>query len=141
MSESYAPCEVVLHFADGDYRFRLPLKRIAELQEKCGAGLGAIYSRVMIGEYYIADLTETIRLGLIGGGLDELKALRLCERYCEDWPKERLWQTAAAILGACVRGYRPKDQSGEGPEGNAEAAGPTDGSTSPQPSETVLSSV
>jgi hypothetical protein len=116
MPSDFAPCEVTLAFGDGDYLFKLPLKQIAELQlnVRTATGVdspfGLIYRRVTTGNYYIQDLNETIRLGLIGGGCDPLKARVLCENYVEVMPKEQLWKHAAAILAACAQGYEPKDR-------------------------------
>lgn len=129
----FAPCEIEMAFGDGDHLFRLRLKQIAELQEKCKAGIGTIYRRVLTGEYYIEDVTETVRLGLVGGGMDATKARTLMERYFDDLPVEMKWMTAQAVLGACVVGYSPP---GDEP-GKAETAeNKTDGSTSPSQSET-----
>lgn len=126
---------VDLPFADGIYTFRLGLAQINELQEKCGAGLGAIFARVIRGRYaaddeggtfgsieegayHIGDLYHTIRLGLIGGGtgiVDEaqvtvspLLARSLADRYVIDRPKQESWGLAAAVLMACIEGYEPK---------------------------------
>lgn len=134
MSETpkYAPCEIEMAFGDGDHLFRLPLKQIAELQEKCKAGIGTIYRRIVTGEYYAEDLHETLRLGLIGGGMDATQARVLIERYVDPMPKASLWVHAVAVLGACMDGYAPP---GDEP-GKETAAMTLDGSTSPLPSET-----
>lgn len=71
-----------LPFADGVYSFRLGLAQIAELQTKCGVGIGGLYARLLRGryvidtvalglateaEFHLADVIEPIRQGLIGG--------------------------------------------------------------------------
>jgi hypothetical protein len=117
--------EIILDFADDKYLFRLGLKQIAELQEKCNAGIGAIFARVLQGRmvmpngdqfgnpmqsaYRHEDLRETIRLGLIGGGLDPVKAFKLIERYIDGQPLRLAWDLAAAILAACIEGYIPPE--------------------------------
>lgn len=73
--------EVVLKWADGEYKFALKLKQIEELQRNCDAGLGVIGKRMFSGDYRVEDVTETIRLGLIGGGTDAVKAKQLVETY------------------------------------------------------------
>lgn len=95
-----------LPFADGTYRFRLGLAQIAELQTKCGVGIGGLYARLLRGryvldsvslgltteaEFHIADVVEPIRQGLIGGRQGEVDgvavevtsttAARLIENY------------------------------------------------------------
>lgn len=135
MAGPYRSCEVTLDFADADYLFKLPVKRIAELEEKCGAPVGTIWKRVCLtADYKVVDLLETVRLGLIGGGLDPQEARKLIDRYCDAWPLQIWHQHAIAILGVCVEGYadaeseRPKDQ----------AAGEIPTSTSPPPTPSDL---
>lgn len=95
-----------LPFADGSYRFRLGLAQIAELQAKCGVGIGGLYARLLRGryvidtvslgltteaEFHLADVIEPIRQGLIGGRRGEVDgtavevtsivAARLVENY------------------------------------------------------------
>lgn len=139
-SQPYRSCEITLEFADSDYLFRLPLKRIAELEEKCGAPVGAIWKRVCLtGDYHATDLIETVRLGLIGGGLDPQEARKLIERYCDEWPLMEWHRHAIAILGACVEGYETSGETGgadpDGQESSGAkkqpAAGEADSSTSP----------
>lgn len=132
MPGPYRSCEVTLEFADADYLFRLPLKRIAELEEKCGAPIGAIWKRVCLtGDYKANDLVETVRLGLIGGGMDAQDARKLIERYCDQWPLAEWHSHALAILGACVEGYEVKGKDGEGDEPKKQKAAGKDTSTSP----------
>ncbi|MDF1625669.1 MAG: gene transfer agent family protein [Parvibaculaceae bacterium] len=137
---AFAPCEITMAFGDDDYLFRLPVRQLAELQEKCKAGIGTIYRRLMTAEYFIEDVHETVRLGLVGGGQDATKARVLMERYFDNRPVDARWQVAAAVISACVVGYEPsnKDVEGEQP-GEPKAAMTEDGSTSPQHTEEELS--
>lgn len=121
-----------LTFADGEYLFDLKLPQMAELQEKRGIGVMAIYARVLRGRYlfegetigvtneaegFAEDFFDTIRLGLIGGGrgmvdgkevaVSPLLARTLVERYCHAAPLRDSWAIAAAILGARIEGYTP----------------------------------
>jgi hypothetical protein len=116
---------LTLDFADGEYPFLLSVTGSIELQEKCKAGFGAIFGRVCHGVYFtedkemvgfpldaqfhVDDLLNTIRLGLIGGGLDPIKAKRLVEDYCYPaQPMKGTWELAAAILMASMEGYKVK---------------------------------
>ena len=145
MTAPYRSCEVTLTFADSDYLFRLPLKRIAELEEKTGAPIGTLWRRVCVtGDYKANDLMQTVRLGLIGGGMDPQAAKTLIDRYCDAWPMQE-WQThAVAILGACVEGYPVTASEDEGDDAGKkpEAAG-DHSSTSPPatPSDSKKASV
>lgn len=124
---------IELEYADGDYSFDLKLPQIAELQEKRGASLFAIYARTLKGRYVLPDgsevgaphegeadpldLFEVIRLGLIGGGkgrvndapvvVDDIMARKLVERYSHNAPLRRAWDLAASIMAARIEGYDP----------------------------------
>lgn len=155
---SVPSCEIELEFADGTYLFRLPLPQISELQTKCGAGLGALFARVMKGRYrfgdevignpmeaewHALDLVETIRLGLIGGGrgeangqavkVDPIAARRLVDAYVVARPLSESWANAAMILGACIEGYSPPAAKDADPPKKARPAKPKGGSTTPAP--------
>lgn len=73
--------EVTLTWADGQYHFALKLPQIDELQRLCNAGIGTISRRVHSGDFFFADIYETIRLGLIGGGTNHIRALQLVQTY------------------------------------------------------------
>jgi hypothetical protein len=77
------PNTIDLEFGDGVYTFALPLPQIAELQRKCGIGIGGsspglkgchvhptgeVHIDAKLGEFYALDIIETVRHGLIGGG-------------------------------------------------------------------------
>jgi len=135
VSRDYKSCEVMLEFGDGEYLFKLPLKMIAELQDKCGkVGIGTIYRRVLTGDFHGEDLIETVRCGLIGGGVPGPDARKLIDRYCDAWPLEIWHQHAMAILTACVQGY-----AGDAAPKKGKARGAKPGSPSPTPTETAPS--
>lgn len=132
-----------LEWADGTYRFRLPLPQINELQRKTGKGIGLLFQSVLKGRYNLPDGTgsfgnpieaefhsneiiETIRQGLIGGrkawldgtekALDDpaIAALMLTYVYPER-PLAECWSIAASILLACIEGYEEPDKKKEQP--------------------------
>lgn len=133
MSREYKPCEVVLEFGDGEHLFKLPLKMIAELQDRCNAGIGTIYRRVLTGDYRGEDLIEAVRCGLVGGGLTGVEARKLIDRYCDAWPLEVWHAHASAVLSACIHGY-----AGDKKPKKAKARANTN-SPSPTPTATVPS--
>lgn len=131
-----------LEWADGVYRFRLPLPQINELQRKTGKGIGILFRDVLKGRYNLPDgggsfgnpieaefhsndIIETIRQGLIGGRkawldgeevqLDDRAVASLMTTYV--YPARPLtqgWEVAAAILMACLEGYDEPDKKKDG---------------------------
>lgn len=110
-----------LPFADGTYRFKLSVAGILELQRLTRSGFGELGARIMTGRYQgdsegafgfplearykIEDLLETIRLALIGGGTDPLRAKELIGAYCyPEQPLKDAWNLAAAIIGTALEG-------------------------------------
>lgn len=62
--------------------FRLTFGGVLDLEEACDSTLGAIFDRLGNGGFGAKDVVHTIRLALIGGGMDQLAAKRLViERF------------------------------------------------------------
>lgn len=118
--------EVVLDWADGTYMFRLPVNQLIELEEKCSAPFTVVYSRLTEGRYSITDVRETIRLALIGGGLEPTEAVKLVRRYVDERPKASNLPFARAALAATLFGFEVE------PLGNPEAAPNPSVSTPPE---------
>jgi hypothetical protein len=153
-----------LAFADGVYTFDLGLSQINEIQNKCGAGIGAIYARVLKGryilgeiafgnpeegEYRLEDLINVIRQGLIGGGkavvdgeemtITAHRANQLVEAYVlgSGQPLRDSWTIAAAILTARIEGYTPPEGAPKPKPDKKKGKGGTAGSITPEPSLTA----
>jgi len=60
---------VAFPFGDGAYLFRLDFGGVRELQRLTDAGPLVLHRRLLHGQWMMDDVRETIRLGLIGGGL------------------------------------------------------------------------
>lgn len=124
---------IEISFGDGDHLCALLLPQLVDLEEFCGftdiqgnrrkKGVVAIYGEIVAGLTIIdgeivaipqagmasgPDCREIIRLGLIGGGLDPVKARRLVESEIDTQPIVKRWTVAAAILKAAVEGHEPK---------------------------------
>ncbi len=141
-----------LKFADGAYTFKLGLAQIVEIEQKCGAGIGAIYARTLKGrygfdegdiypelaEYRFPELIEVIRQGLIGGASGEVdgspvsvssvRAGDLIDRYVLNISDQRLrltqvWMLAYAILAALIEGYTPPKKDEPGTSPATETSG------------------
>jgi len=118
-------------WADGEHRFRLPIGLLRELQDKTDAGPAQVFERLRLGTWRVDEIRETIRLGLIGGGMAPLDALTLVVRYVDARPLLESVNVAFAILAAALIGV-PDDQPGKrNPEREQQAK---DGSPSPESS-------
>ena len=100
-----------LDWADGPHTFRLAWGELRQLQEKCDAGPFVILSRLRGGTWRVDDISETIRLGLIGGGARPGDALALVRDYVESRPPLENLMLATGILSAAV--IPPADEPGE----------------------------
>jgi hypothetical protein len=124
-------CAIDLDWGDGTYRFALPLAQLEELQTLCDAGPIVIAGRLEAGMWKLADVYQTLRLGLIGGGMEPVKALRLVKTYVADRPWLENVMPALAVLQAVLIG-KPDEPVGKSPAGGEESAQParTESSTS-----------
>lgn len=93
-----------LDWADGTFRFRLGWGELEELQEKTDAGPYVVLRRLWDGTWRIQDLSNVVRLGLIGGGMEPATALRKVRAYVEARPAMESVDPAAAILAAALIG-------------------------------------
>lgn len=146
---------------DGEYTFRLPMSGIMAIEQKCGAGIGEIHARTLVGRYTngdvafgaplegryrYGDLIEIIRQGLIGGNsglvdgqqikVNSLLANHLIATYVSadsDNPVERAWELAASVLYGCIHGYEPAAEEAQKKTEPATA----DSSTAERSSETA----
>ncbi len=131
---------ITLAWGDGEHRFRLAIGQLRELQEKCDAGPAEIVSRLSEGRWRVNDVRETIRLGLVGGGLAPATAHALTVRYVDERPWLESVQPAQAVLMAALVGV-PDEPVGSSPgkEAAAEAASEaTVASPSPPSTATAL---
>lgn len=111
--------QITLEWGDGEHVFALKIKHLIELQEKCDAGPPYILARLTQSQWHVEDVRETIRLGLIGGGLEAHKALRLVADYVDDAPIAYHALTAQAVLSAALFGA-PEGQE-DAPPGKPQA--------------------
>lgn len=85
-------------FGDGEHLFVLTAPLIIELEGKCGAGIGVIASRIFVKQFSQPDITETIRLAAIGGGMAPKRAAEMVAAYVADQPLIASWPLASKIL-------------------------------------------
>ncbi|WP_417724211.1 gene transfer agent family protein [Salipiger sp.] len=96
-------------FGDGLHTFALTDPMIAELERISDLGIGALYRRAVQMQFRLCDLTEIIRLGLIGGGAAPQDAMRLTDTYARNQPLDRLYPLALDILDARWCGTTKQD--------------------------------
>lgn len=98
---------------DGERDFHLTPALIVELEQKTGAGIGALFNRMIARDFRFGDIVETVRLGLIGGGASPAEAHRLVTSYVHDRPLAEALPIALSILEAIWFG-KPAETVAEG---------------------------
>jgi hypothetical protein len=98
--------EIAAFFGDASYAFKLTPALIPELEHKTGTGIGGLSKRLVANEFKHADISEVIRLGLIGGGMAPETAHRLVLAYA-DQPLASSYALAVSIMEALFFGVDP----------------------------------
>lgn len=89
---------LVTDWGDDEHEFRLKVAQILELENVCGIGIYAIARRLVERQWHFNDVRETVRLGLIGGGLTPKAALALVRTYIDERPLSESYGIALRIL-------------------------------------------
>lgn len=89
---------------EGEFPLRLGIGELEALQEKIGCGPNMIAERLSTGAWFIGDIKQTIRLGLIGGGMSQKEAHELTERtvkegYINDYVLTAYHTVIASLIG------------------------------------------
>lgn len=111
--------KTTLLWGDGEYVFELRLGEVRELQQKTGVGPYKLYERIRKHEWFIDDLRETLRLGLIGAGMENVRALDLIKNNFDSRAKAQQVVPCIAILAAFLVGEeeeplgKPKAEEGK----------------------------
>lgn len=125
-------------FADGTYEFRLAWGELIKLQEARDTGPYLVLNRLLNGGWMVQDISDVIRLGLIGGGMEAVKALKLVRSYVEgSVPLENL-VLAQRVLGAALIGST-EEELGKKSEAASQTSqnSPTESSDLPPSTETA----
>ncbi len=95
---------------------------ILDLEDKCKSGFSTIMARLENGAWGINDVRETIRLGLIGGGMKPEAAMAVIRRHVDENPLAHSVLVAYEIVKAAMFGV-PDDPVGKTDDpGKAEPA-------------------
>lgn len=100
-------------FGDAEHPFSLTAKMTLELERVTGAGIGALCTRVFNKQFAHSDLSETLRLSLIGAGMAPERASSLVATYAVDRPLIETYPIAVAVLELAWFG-QPKYEAANG---------------------------
>jgi hypothetical protein len=98
-------------WADGTYCFRLAWGELIMLQEATDCGPFVLLQRMAAGGWRVEEISHVIRLGLIGGGMEPVPALKLVEAYVEKRPPMESVAMAIEILSESVIGAEDEDDA------------------------------
>lgn len=102
---------------DGDHAFALPFDSLKELEKATSTTIGLLFERVRLWHFAITDLTETIRLALIGGGATPKDAFELTRAYVAGRPIKESYPLVLEILSAVYFGDEPDTATDEAANG------------------------
>lgn len=110
-------------WAGGEHRFHMEIEHLRALQDRCDAGPEWILARLSSRQWFVDDVTSTVRLGLEGGGMEKDEARKLVKKFVEDRPLTESVVVARAVLMLALYGD-PDDQPGEADAGTDEPTAP-----------------
>lgn len=129
-----------LFFFEGRFEFQLKIgelilleeTRLAQLKplfpalDPAEVSIGRLYERLTSGKALIDDTRQTLRLGLVGAGMEREGAHDLVARHCVGGQLLECMTVAAAVLGAAMIGNPDDtgDPPGEGEGGKGAPAAP-----------------
>ena len=119
---------VTLSWAGGrEDAFLLRIGEMISLEKVCDAGVGRILSRLMASltgdtAFYVADVIETLRLGLIGGGMSRDEAAKTVSQAADWHGLLTLAPVALAVLSASLRSDDEDEAEEEQDEAKKKAA-------------------
>lgn len=130
---------VELAWGGGEHTFRLGLAEIEELEAACDMSVFLLYAAMGTDLPFarMKHYSETIRLGLIGGGMKPIDARVLVRRYVDERPLAESVAVGQAVLRAALE--RVHSDEVDRPSGEAAAPKTSGGSTSGPSTETPSS--
>lgn len=117
---------IELEFGDGRYPFKLGWGELIKLQEKTDTGPYMLQLRLGRGDWKVQDIEETIRWGLIGGGMTPVDASKLIKLYVHGRPlleDNGPLLTATAVITAALVGAPEEGALGEAGGAKAKTEG------------------
>lgn len=102
-----------MFFGDAEHTLTLTPPLILELERTTGAGIGRLCSRLFAREFDYRDVTETIRLSLIGAGMDPKRAAEMIDIYIAGRPLIHGYEIAVSVLEHVWFGPQPTEEKAE----------------------------
>ena len=115
-----------LEFGPDEQTFRLAFGELVELEEATRMGAGLVLERLEFNEATRNEISSVLRIGLIGGGMEPMKALAMVRRYCHeiaDWVENQ--KRAANVLRGALQSEE-KPGKPQPPEMAEKTHSPTD---------------
>lgn len=98
---------VLMTWPGGEHPFRLALAQLEGLQQKTDAGPEWLLMRLQTGQWAATDIFETLRFGLIGGGMGDGEAGKTVRDAFDRHPLIEFKVPALNVLMAAL--YGPAD--------------------------------
>ncbi|WP_347139433.1 gene transfer agent family protein [Paracoccus sp. SSK6] len=99
---------IVLNWAGGEHPFLLRIGEMIALEKACGSGIAPVFARLRSSltgapTWHVADITETLRLGMIGGGIPRQEAQEIVSVTVDRVGLMALAPTAMSVLFASLK--------------------------------------
>lgn len=104
---------VTAFLGDAKRSFALTDPMILELERLTGTGIGVIYRRAVAMQFSLADVTETLRLAMIGAGTAPIEAARVASTWVANRPLAETYPLALDVLDARWNGTTPQKDDTE----------------------------
>lgn len=98
-----------LNWAGAERTFTYTIDLFKALEERCDAGPAWILRRLSTDQWKVADVIDTIRFGLEGGGMEKDEARKLVNLHFKDHSLGASAVTAQSILMAALWGEEDDD--------------------------------
>lgn len=96
---------------DTDHDLALTPPMIVELERLTGRGIGGTFKHLVAGEFAFAEVVETIRLALVGGGMSPERADEIVETYVRPRPLAETFPVALSVMEAAWFGPKASDEA------------------------------
>jgi hypothetical protein len=107
-------------FGDAERDFALTPELILELERKSGKGIGRLAHDLRNWHFAYADMAETVRLAMIGGGTKPEEAAALMKAYAAK-PQAELYKLALDITEVAWFGKLVTEAAPDQPEASSDA--------------------